>query len=128
MTLDLNRRRFLIGAIAAPVVIRTAGILMPVKALPAPIVSRAIARVPDQIARHTVAIVTWNDPDDAYQARCEAVYDVEAMDRLGYLPIHIDGFGVTSREQANRLAQSQLRFGVIESVGFGPLDVMEQSA
>lgn len=31
MTLDLTRRRFLIGAIAAPVVIRTAGLLMPIK-------------------------------------------------------------------------------------------------
>lgn len=59
MTLDLTRRRFLIGAIAAPVVIRTAGLLMPVKAFD-PIQSRGVARIMDIISEGEIAGLSDN--------------------------------------------------------------------
>ena len=54
-------------------------------------------------ARHTVAIVTFHDPDNFYKASTEYVEDSEGLLRYGYNPTEITAFGCTSRAQARRL-------------------------
>lgn len=53
-------------------------------------------------ARHTVAVVTWIDPDDGYKRAIETVEDAEAIQLYGYRPIEISAFGAISRGQARR--------------------------
>ncbi len=53
-------------------------------------------------ARHTAAVVTWNDPDDGYRASVEVVEDVAAINSLGWRQIDVVAFGCTSRGQARR--------------------------
>lgn len=53
-------------------------------------------------ARHTVAIVAWNDPDNLYKQTIEVVEDAEGIARYGYNPTKIDLLGCTSRGQAHR--------------------------
>ncbi|ACL61029.1 TipJ family phage tail tip protein [Methylobacterium nodulans] len=53
-------------------------------------------------ARHTVALVTWNDPDDLYKPQIEVVEHNEGVARYGYNPTKIDLLGCTSRGQAHR--------------------------
>jgi predicted phage tail protein len=53
-------------------------------------------------ARHTVAIVAWNDPDNLYKQALEVVEDPEGVARYGYNPTKIDLLGCTSRGQAHR--------------------------
>lgn len=58
-----------------------------------------------QKARHTRAIVWWNDPEDQYR-RVPAIWDDgDAIARYGLRPIEIDAFGCTSRGQATRLGK-----------------------
>lgn len=52
--------------------------------------------------RHSVAQVTWYDPDDLGRAHVESVYDWEAYRRLGYRPIQVTAYGCYSRGQAHR--------------------------
>lgn len=52
--------------------------------------------------RHSVVLVTWNDPSDAYRPNIEVVEDPELIDRFGYKPIEIAAVGCTSRGQARR--------------------------
>lgn len=54
-------------------------------------------------ARHTVALVTWNDPDNRYQQAVEYVEDYEGILRFGVRETEITAMGCTSRPQANRL-------------------------
>lgn len=54
-------------------------------------------------ARHTVALVTWNDPDNRYQQAVEYVEDYEGILRFGVRETEITAMGCTSRSQANRL-------------------------
>jgi predicted phage tail protein len=56
-------------------------------------------------ARHTVALVTWNDPDNAYQQRVEYVSDEAAISKYGIIEVRMAAFGCTSRGQANRLGR-----------------------
>jgi len=56
-------------------------------------------------ARHTVALVTWNDPDNAYQQRVEYVSDEAAIAKYGIIEVRMAAFGCTSRGQANRLGR-----------------------
>ena len=56
-------------------------------------------------ARHTVALVTWNDPDNAYQQRVEYVSDEAAILKYGIIEVRMAAFGCTSRGQANRLGR-----------------------
>ena len=56
-------------------------------------------------ARKTVALVSWNDPDDRYKAKVEYVEDRDAIERYGYREIDIRGFGCTSQGQAQRLGK-----------------------
>lgn len=52
--------------------------------------------------RHSVALVTWYDPDDYGRARVEPVYDWDAYTRYGYRPVQVTAYGCTSRGQAYR--------------------------
>ena len=56
-------------------------------------------------ARHTVALVTWNDPDSAYQQKVEYVSDEAAIAKYGIVEVRMAAFGCTSRGQANRLGR-----------------------
>ena len=53
-------------------------------------------------ARHTVALVAWNDPDNLYKQTIEVVEDSDGVARYGYNPTRIDLLGCTSRGQAHR--------------------------
>ena len=56
-------------------------------------------------ARHTVAMVRWNDPNDMFRQSVEYVEDREGIDRYGYIETDVIAFGCTSRGQANRLGR-----------------------
>jgi predicted phage tail protein len=55
--------------------------------------------------RHTVAIVTWNDPEDYYRQKVEYVEDADAIARYGLVETQVVAFGCTSRGQANRVGR-----------------------
>lgn len=56
-------------------------------------------------ARHTVALVTWNDPDDMYRQKVEYVEDRDGIERYGYIQTDVVAFACTSRGQANRVGR-----------------------
>jgi predicted phage tail protein len=56
-------------------------------------------------ARHTVARVTWNDPEDEYQRAVETVEDVVGINKYGIREIEIAAFGCTSRALAIRVGR-----------------------
>ena len=56
-------------------------------------------------ARHTVALVTWNDPQNAYEQRVEYVSDEDAIAKYGLIETQVAAFGCTSRGQANRVGR-----------------------
>jgi len=56
-------------------------------------------------ARKTVALVSWNDPEDRYKAKIEYVEDRAGIERYGYREVDIRGFGCTSQGQAQRLGK-----------------------
>ena len=56
-------------------------------------------------ARHTVALVTWNDPADLYTQKVEYVEDQEAIARFGVVQTEVVAIGCTSRGQANRVGR-----------------------
>ncbi len=56
-------------------------------------------------ARHTVALVTWNDPTDFYKQKVEYVEDAEAITRFGIVQTEVVAIGCTSRGQANRVGR-----------------------
>lgn len=53
-------------------------------------------------ARHTVAKVSWNDPDDGYRASIAVVEDKDGISRYGINEVDVVAFGTTSRAQAIR--------------------------
>jgi predicted phage tail protein len=53
-------------------------------------------------AKHSVALVTWNDPSDFYRQKVEYVEDQESIDQFGYVETQVVAYGCTSRGQANR--------------------------
>ena len=53
-------------------------------------------------ARHTVALVTWNDPEDFYRQKVEYVEDAAGIARYGIVQTEVLAVGCTSRGQANR--------------------------
>jgi predicted phage tail protein len=53
-------------------------------------------------ARHTVALVAWNDPADMYRQKVEYVEDAEGIARYGVITTNIAAIGCTSRGQAHR--------------------------
>ena len=56
-------------------------------------------------ARHTVALVTWNDPEDLYKQKVEYVEDTDGIARYGVVPTEVVAIGCTSRGQANRVGR-----------------------
>lgn len=56
-------------------------------------------------ARHTVALVSWSDPDDLYKTKIEYVEDIEGIRRYGYNPTDVVAVGCTSQGQARRTGE-----------------------
>ena len=71
--------------------------------------------------RHTVCLVSWDDPGNAYQPRVEYLADPEGLSRLGYRPLELRVNGITSRGQALRAAQWALLSEMLldDTVTFG---------
>lgn len=55
--------------------------------------------------RSTVVYVSWRNPANLYKQEIEIYEDLDAIREFGYREKSIDGFGVTSRGQAQRLAK-----------------------
>jgi predicted phage tail protein len=53
-------------------------------------------------ARHSVALIRWNDPGDEYRSAVEVVEERESLERYGYNPTDVQLVGCTSRGQAHR--------------------------
>ncbi|CAG9177785.1 host specificity protein J [Cupriavidus pampae] len=56
-------------------------------------------------ARKTVALVSWNDPADAYRAKVEYVSDDEGIALYGVRQTEATAFGCTSQGQAQRMGR-----------------------
>ena len=56
-------------------------------------------------ARHTVALVSWVDPDDFYRQKVEYVEDLSGIARYGVVQADVVAMGCTSRGQANRVGK-----------------------
>ena len=56
-------------------------------------------------ARHTVALVSWNDPADAYKATIAVVENADEIAKLGWRQIDVVAFGCTSKGQATRFGR-----------------------
>jgi predicted phage tail protein len=56
-------------------------------------------------SRHTVALVTWNDPADMYRQKIEYVEDAEGIARYGVQETEVVAVGCTSRGQAHRVGR-----------------------
>jgi len=69
------------------------------------------------LARKTVALVEWQDPDDMYNTKVEYVDDPAAIARYGVNETRLVAFGCTRRGQAYRLGRWALLDG--ETVSFG---------
>ncbi|WP_110636210.1 TipJ family phage tail tip protein [Salinicola salarius] len=54
-------------------------------------------------SRHTVALVTWNDPADNYRQSIEVVEDPAGIQQYGWRQTDVTAFGCTSRGQARRV-------------------------
>jgi predicted phage tail protein len=52
--------------------------------------------------RHSVALITWNDPSNKYKQAIEYVEDSSLVAQLGIKQIEMVAFGCTSRGQAHR--------------------------
>lgn len=55
--------------------------------------------------RHTVALVTWNDPADRYRQKIEYVEDPEGVARYGVVQTEVVAIGCSSRGQAHRFGR-----------------------
>lgn len=56
-------------------------------------------------ARHTVVLVSWNDPANFYKQKIEYVEDAESIARYGVIQSEIVAVGCTSRGQAHRIGK-----------------------
>lgn len=56
-------------------------------------------------ARHSVALVSWNDPADNYRLQVEVVEDPDAIQQFGWKQVDVTAVGCTSRGQAHRLGK-----------------------
>ena len=56
-------------------------------------------------ARKTVALISWNDPNDQYSSKIEYVEDRDGIERYGYREAEIRAFGTTSQGQAQRVGR-----------------------
>jgi predicted phage tail protein len=53
--------------------------------------------------RYTTALISWNDPANAYKQAVEYVPDEDGIARYGVVKAQITAFGVTSQAQAHRV-------------------------
>lgn len=56
-------------------------------------------------SRHTVALVSWNDPNDRYKLKVEYIEDQDGISKLGINETEIVAIGCTSRGQAHRIGK-----------------------
>jgi len=66
-------------------------------------------------ARHTVAIVSWNNPQLGYTIDYEVIPDKEGIKRYGMLPTEVAAIGCTSRGQARRFGRWLLATEILET-------------
>lgn len=66
-------------------------------------------------ARKTVALVSWNDPEDQYKTKTEYVEDRGGLDRYGYRETTIRALGTTSQGQAQRIGRWTLLSDQLET-------------
>lgn len=59
-------------------------------------------------SRHSVILVTWNDPEENYKASVEVVEDPDLIQKFGVRQKDVLAFGCTSRGQAVRLGKWML--------------------
>lgn len=57
----------------------------------------------DLSTRYTTALVSWNDPEDFYDAKVEVVQDLDGIAKHGIRKVEVKAFGCTSRGQAHRV-------------------------
>ena len=71
--------------------------------------------------RHTVALVSWNDPADFYNRKVEYVENRAGIERFGVIETSITAVGCTSRGQAHRVGKWLLysEYYETETVSFG---------
>lgn len=55
--------------------------------------------------RHSVVLVSWNDPSQNYRQVIEYVEDADLVAKIGVRKLEIVAFGCTSRGQANRVGR-----------------------
>lgn len=67
--------------------------------------------------RKTVALVSYNDPDDFYRSKVETVYDRQGILRYGIRQMDVVAFGCASRSQAQRVGLYQLYTSRMETGG-----------
>lgn len=65
--------------------------------------------------RHTVALVSWNDPADQYRAKVAYVEDRDGIARYGVRQVSLTAFGCTSEAQAQRAGQWALLTARLET-------------
>lgn len=56
-------------------------------------------------ARHTVAMISWSDPEDGYKLKPEYVEDADAIARFGVSIASVAAFGCTSQGEAHRAGE-----------------------
>jgi predicted phage tail protein len=66
-------------------------------------------------SRHTVVLVSWNDPSDRYKQKIEYVEDTEGIERFGIIQSDLIALGCTSRGQAHRIGKWLLYTERLES-------------
>lgn len=66
-------------------------------------------------ARHTVAIVRYNDKNNFYKPAIEYVQDVDGIRKYGIKEIDMEAVGCTSRGQANRLGKWAILSEILET-------------
>ncbi len=66
-------------------------------------------------ARKTIALVSWNDPDDFYKEKIEYVEDRDGLERYGYNEMQIRAIGTTSQGQAQRIGRWALLTDQLET-------------
>lgn len=55
--------------------------------------------------RHSVALVTWNDPEALYKKQVEVIERPDLIQSIGWRPLNLTVIGCTSRGQAHRFGQ-----------------------
>lgn len=66
-------------------------------------------------ARKTVALVSWNDPNDFYKEKIEYVEDSDGIERYSYNELQLRAFGTTSQGQAQRIGRWALLTNQLET-------------